>query len=315
MIVVTGGSGFIGSVLIEQLNELGREDIILVDHVKNNNLKKIKYSKYIDANEFINNESQENIEVIFHMGACSSTTEKDLNYLNENNVEYSKKMFDLSVKNNATFIYASSAATYGDGENGYSDEHIIIPKLKPLNPYGDSKQSFDLWMLEQKKIPKAWYGLKFFNVFGPNEYHKKDMRSLVHKAFYQIQENGKVKLFKSYKKDFEDGKQLRDFVYVKDVCRGMIHLMNERENCGIYNMGTGSAKSFYDLVQFVFEAIDKKTNIEFIEMPSSIKNQYQYYTQADMKKFFNLIPEFQFMSLRDSVFDYVKNYLLKEKYV
>jgi len=315
MILVTGAAGFIGSILLRDLNEkLGRKDIIIVDRIDDNNklnLKKAQYEMAIDADDLFSDKYEEllgQVSAIFHMGACSSTTERDLEYLEKNNVQYSKNLFELSLKNDCPFIYASSAATYGDGDRGYNDESIN--DLKPLNPYGDSKQAFDLWMLSRKSYPKKWVGLKFFNVYGPNEYHKQEMRSLVHKAFGQVEENGLVNLFKSYKEDFEDGKQLRDFVYVKDVSQAMITFFKENnwEN-GIYNLGTGEARSFYDLVSAVFKAQEKEVNIKFIEMPESIKNQYQYFTKANMSKFFKAFPNFKFSSIEEGVADYVSKHL------
>jgi ADP-L-glycero-D-manno-heptose 6-epimerase len=318
MILVTGGAGFIGSVLVKELNLLGREDIIIVDRLgdseKWKNLLGSKYSEYIYADELFDEQYSEvlnSVNFIFHMGACSATTEMDMDYLMQNNVNYSKNLFEIAKAKNIPMVYASSAATYGDGELGYQDNESELSKLKPLNPYGYSKQLFDEWVLKQDSRPSHWFGLKFFNVYGPNEYHKGGMRSIVHKAFGQIQDDGLVKLFKSHRDDFEDGKQLRDFIYVKDVARAMIEMMNPSAAgfSGIYNLGTGEARSFDDLVRATFNSLGKEPNIEYVDMPESIRNQYQYYTQADMGKFKKFLPNFEFTRLEDGVSDYVKSHL------
>ena len=323
MIIVTGGAGFIGSALIGELLNQGLEDIVVVDtqvDFKNcDNLKPYKkgLSGFFSANEFLESEKAKaihsRITAIFHMGACSSTTEKDLDFLKRNNVEYSQKIFKLAVDLDVPLIYASSAATYGNGDEGYSDDHSLVYSLKPLNPYGDSKQVFDIWALSQEKKPPFWCGLKFFNVYGPNEYHKEEMRSLVHKAFHQINERGFVGLFKSYKEPFKDGEQLRDFVYVKDVVKAMILMLKNSDPnyCGVYNLGTGKARSFLDLVKAVFKALEQEPKVEFIDMPDSIKNQYQYFTEAKMDKFHAFLPEFKFSSLEEGVRDYVSSHLTK----
>ena len=321
MILVTGGAGFIGSVLVGELNSRGREDIIIVDRLSDSpkwkNIRNLKYADYIHADEVFLPEYADlfdQITFIFHIGACSSTTEMDMDYLMKNNVLYSKNLFELACDLDVPFIYASSAATYGDGEKGYEDSHEQIPGLRPLNPYGYSKQIFDEWVLKREQKPKHWFGLKYFNVFGPNEYHKDDMSSLVFKAYHQILETEKVRLFKSHKEGFEDGKQLRDFVYVKDIVTAMVEMMNPdlREKSGIYNMGTGVANSFFDLAKYTFKAMGKKENIEFFDMPMKLRNQYQYYTCASMSKFNDLLPSFSFKSLEENVADYVQNYLMKE---
>ena len=323
MILVTGGAGFIGSVLVGELNKQGREDIIIVDRLSDTekwkNLRNLKYEEYIHADELFlaeygYGEIFESVTAIYHMGACSATTEMDMDYLMKNNVLYSKNLFNIATELDIPFIYASSAATYGDGDLGYSDSHDGISKLKPLNPYGYSKQLFDEWILKQVHKPSTWFGLKFFNVYGPNEYHKEDMRSLVHKAFGQIEDSGKVRLFKSHKDGFEDGKQLRDFIYVVDVVNAMIPMMDSKlgEHSGIFNLGTGKAGSFYDLAVATFKAMGKTPNIEFFDMPERLRKQYQYFTEADMNKFNKVFPEFKFQNLEEGVTDYVKSFLLKE---
>lgn len=321
MILITGGAGFIGSVLAHKLNQLGHTDLVIVDKLEDSikwkNLRGIKYLEYIHADELFNGDYDDMIaetDLIFHMGACSSTTEKNMDFLMKNNVAYTQALFRFAATKNIPFIYASSAATYGDGELGYSDQHDNIPNLMPLNPYGYSKQLVDEWILKEENKPDHWFGLKFFNVYGPNEYHKEEMRSLVHKAFEQIKSNGTVKLFKSHRPDYKDGQQLRDFVYVKDVVRVMLELADPDKSAfsGIYNLGTGQARSFLDLVNATFKSMNIPSKVEFIDMPESIRNQYQYYTQAEMVKLHVAIPGFEFMSLEDGVRDYVQNHLMKD---
>ena len=323
MILVTGGAGFIGSVLVKELNKRGHKNIIIVDRLRDSdkwkNLRELKYHEYYHADEFLSSENDDlfsELTCIFHMGACSSTTQKDMDYLMKTNVFYTQSLFEIARNQEIPFIYASSAATYGDGELGYSDDHEKITNLRALNPYGYSKQLVDEWVLNQKHKPKHWFGLKFFNVYGPNEAHKGEMRSLVHKAFGQINETGLVKLFKSHKEGFKDGEQLRDFVYVVDVVNAMIEMMNPKvaKASGIYNLGSGKARSFYSLVEATFKAMDKAINVEFIDMPMSIRNQYQYYTEADMKKFHQTFPDFKFHTLEEGVSDYVKNYLIPDRH-
>lgn len=318
MIIVTGGAGFIGCALIHELNALGRKDITVVDRCEdvgaNKNLSSCEYESFIDADEFLAGLEgfTEKATVIFHMGACSSTLERNINYLTKNNVNYTQALWDICLKKEITYIYASSAATYGNGEFGYEDEGETIYQLKPLNPYGDSKQQFDLWALNEKNKPKKWYGLKFFNVFGPYEAHKGDMRSVVNKAFGQIQTAGVVQLFKSHRPDFKDGEQLRDFVYVKDVCRAMVKIWQDgkESQSGIYNMGTGVARSFKDLVLATFSAMEIEPQIKYFDMPEGIRDQYQYFTQANMDKFKREFSDFEFLALEEAVSDYVKNHLL-----
>lgn len=317
MIIVTGAAGFIGSVLVKRLNDMGLTQIYLVDRLKDTskwlNLRGLQFEEYIHADELFNPENHKvfvGVKAIYHLGACSSTTEKNVDFLMKNNVEFSKKLFSFASQNQVPIVYASSAATYGAGEKGYNDQSV--DGLIPLNPYGYSKQLFDEWVLKQKRFPPAWYGLKFFNVYGPNEYHKGSMRSVVVQAFEQIRDTKKVKLFKSYLPEFKDGEQKRDFIYVKDVVEVMLNLMKSGENSGIYNVGTGVARTFKDLVTSTFKAMNVETNIEYIEMPDNLKKQYQYFTEAKMEKMQKALPGFKFHSLEEGITDYVRNYLNTE---
>jgi len=268
MILITGAAGFIGSVIVKALNDLGKEDLILCDHFESGdkwkNLRGLKFDSFVQVEDLFDHPvwtiKGKVLEAIYHMGACSDTTENDMDYLYENNTEFSNQLLALATVKNIPIVYASSAATYGSGELGYSDDHKKISSLRPLNKYGYSKQLTDEWILKQAKKPKVWFGVKFFNVFGPNEYHKGKMSSVVYQGFNQIRENGEVKLFKSHRPDFKDGEQLRDFVYVKDVVRAMIELIaaGKKKNTlsGIYNLGTGEARSFFDLSRATFAAMD-----------------------------------------------------------
>lgn len=319
MIMITGGAGFIGSMLALELNKSGRDDLIIVDRLEASekwlNLRAIKFKKYIHADDlfFEDINAFEGVEMIYHMGACSDTTELDMDYLMKNNVEYSQKLFLIATEKDVPIIYASSAATYGAGEQGYSDDPRLIKNLKPLNRYGYSKQLFDEWVLRRERHPGHWFGVKFFNVFGPHEDHKGEMKSLVQKAYHQIKEDGRVKLFRSHKEGFKDGEQLRDFIYVKDCVRAMIRLSDPtvKSESGIYNLGTGVARSFYDLVVATFQAMGVEPAVDFIDMPLKLRGQYQYFTQAQMERFHKTLPGFQFTDLETAVKDYVQEHLMK----
>jgi ADP-L-glycero-D-manno-heptose 6-epimerase len=326
MILVTGAAGFIGSVIVKHLNDAGVEDILVCDHFENGdkwkNLRDLKYTAFIQVEDLFAHDIWKKaggLKAIYHMGACSDTTELNMDFLYKNNTEYTNRLLTLAAEKNIPIVYASSAATYGAGEQGYSDNHTGIPSLKPLNKYGYSKQLSDEWILQQKKKPKVWFGVKFFNVFGPQEYHKGKMSSVIYQSYNQIKDVGEVKLFKSHRKDYKDGEQLRDFVYVKDVVRAMVELIaageKKPEISGIYNLGTGEARSFHDLVKATFKAMGKKPKITFIDMPAELRNQYQYYTQAEMAKFKRALPKFKFMKLEDATADYVTKHLMKEPYL
>lgn len=318
MILITGANGFIGSMMMWDLNQRGRKDLIAVDTVdlktRPHLLKKRQFVQFLTKDElwsFLGQNEAQKISWIIHMGACSSTTEKNWDFLNENNLEYSKKIFQWCAKNGKNLVYASSAATYGDGSLGFDDE-TNPNKLKPLNLYGESKVQFDRWVLEQKETPPNWYGLKFFNVYGPNEDHKGSMSSVAFKAFHQIREKGSLGLFKSYHSDYADGEQKRDFIYVKDVTTWIFELTEKLPQNGIYNMGTGKARTWVDLATATFTALGKKPNIQWLEMPEDLKNQYQYFTEAKMQKWADQQLSPVKWPLEKGVDDYVKNYLLKE---
>lgn len=317
MIIVTGGAGFIGSALVWALNKKGREDIIIVDHFGKNdkykNLVSLKFMDVFDRDDFgqmVNDGFLKNnkIEVLYHLGACSSTTELDMNFLLRNNFEYTKFLCGHSVNNNIRFVYASSAATYGDGKQGYNDDESKLDTLRPLNPYGYSKQLFDQWAKREGYLDKI-AGMKYFNVFGPNEYHKGDMQSIVSKAYKQVKEKGKIRLFKSYSKEYGDGEQKRDFVYVKDAVDMTIYFGENKIVNGIYNIGTGNANTFNSFVKPIFKALGVKENIEYFEMPEVLQGRYQDFTQANMDKIRKAGYKGEITGIENAVIDYVRNYL------
>ncbi|HET6370765.1 MAG TPA: ADP-glyceromanno-heptose 6-epimerase [Nitrospiria bacterium] len=316
MLIVTGGAGFIGSAYVWKLNSRGIDDILIVDNLgssdKWKNLVNRRFVDYLHKEKFLAMIAGErlpfSVRAIVHLGACSSTTERDADYLMENNYRYSRALAEWSLRNNVRFLYASSGATYGDGSEGFSDDDQKTPALKPLNMYGYSKQLFDLWVLRNKLSQKV-AGIKFFNVFGPNEYHKGEMASVVFKAFCQVRDTGKVRLFKSHRKEYKDGEQLRDFVYVKDCVEVIEWLRENPEANGIFNLGTGRSRSWNDLAAAVFSAMGRKNAIEYIDMPDSIRNSYQYFTEAKMDKLRSLGCSIRFRSLEDGIHDYVVNHL------
>ncbi len=318
MIIVTGAAGFIASNLIKRLNDDGFKHIIAVDKfdnpLKNKNLKGLKIAEKVDRNNFFEwaNEQTLEIEFIFHLGARTDTTEFDRELLWALNTDYSKKLWQLCIDKQIPLVYASSAATYGLGELGYKDDESQIPKLKPLNPYGESKNEFDLWATSiKKKRPFFWAGLKFFNVYGPGEYHKGRMASVIWHAYKQIAATGQMKLFRSHNSDFKDGEQMRDFIYVADVVDVMIWLMHHRKDSAIYNLGSGKARTFNDLVKSVFKTMEKKAQISFIDTPEDIRDKYQYFTEADMGKLKSIGYKNPFTPLEEGVEVYVKK-LLKD---
>ena len=318
MIVVTGGAGFIGSAFVWKLNREGIDDIVIVDRLgtseKWKNLVNLRFIEYIKKDDFLQMIYADQVpfkaSAVIHMGACSSTTERDADYLWMNNYLYTCRLADWALRNQVRFIYASSAATYGEGTGGFADDDALIPGLRPINMYGYSKQVFDLWVLKQQ-AEKKMAGIKFFNVFGPNEYHKGDMASVIFKSFNQIRETGRVRLFKSYRKEYGDGEQVRDFVYVKDCVEILWWLLEHVEVNGIFNLGTGKARSWNDLVRAVFAAMGMKPEVEYIDMPPGLSGQYQYFTEAKMDKLRATGCPLAFRSLEDAVRDYVANYLQK----
>ena len=319
MIVVTGGAGFIGSAFVWKLNAERIDDVVIVDDLgtsgKWKNLVNRRYADYIHKDDFIEmvlaDQVPFDVRAVIHMGACSSTTEQDANYLMENNYRYTQRLAEWAMHNDIRFIYASSAATYGDGSRGFGDDDGLTKTLKPINMYGYSKQVFDLWALRTGAV-KRMAGIKFFNVFGPNEYHKGDMTSVIFKSFHQIRETGRVRLFKSYKAPYGDGGQMRDFVYIKDCVDVLWWLLIHRDVCGIYNLGTAHARTWNDLVNAVYSAMGVTPAIDYIEMPETIRNHYQYFTEAKMEKLRAAGCEAQFLALEDAVRDYVVNHLQKD---
>lgn len=320
MIVVTGAAGFIGSCLVSRLNKVGYEDIIVVDDFSKTEKAKNLECKVITAKvgrkDFICwlEDFGKEVDMIFHIGARTDTTEFDKSIFDELNVNYSISVWKACVKFKIPLVYASSAATYGLGEYGYKDDHTIIDKLKPLNPYGDSKNEFDKWVLKQTEFPPFWAGLKFFNVYGPNEYHKGRMASVIFHAYNQIKENGSMKLFRSHNPEYTDGGQLRDFVYVKDVVEVCLFLMENKPASGIYNLGSGKARTFLDLAKNTFQSMGKEENISFIDTPIDIRDKYQYFTEADMTKMLEAGYTGGFHTLEEGVKDYVQNYLMDGNY-
>lgn len=312
MIIVTGGAGFIGSCIIKELNEAGHKGILIVDEKekmgKCRNIENLKYTGFIDKSEFIRGmDSIDSANLVIHMGACTTTTEKNVDYMMKNNYEYSKKIFDWCAKKQIRLIYASSAAVYGDGSNGCNDS--MTDGLKPLNAYGESKRLFDRYVLSSHKGPPQVVGLRFFNVYGPNEYHKGTMASVVFHSFNQIKRQGKISLFRSYKKDYKDGEQKRDFVYVKDVVSVVMFMMENKGINGIFNVGTGKARSFNDLAKSVFKSLDTHIKVEYIDMPEGLAEKYQYFTEAKIDKLRKVGYNREFFSLESGVKDYVRNYL------
>jgi ADP-L-glycero-D-manno-heptose 6-epimerase len=320
MIVVTGAAGFIGSCLVSQLNQIGISDLILVDDfsisVKNKNLKGKEFIQKIYRSDFFSwlESTKPNIDFIYHIGARTDTTEFDKAIFDELNVSYSQKIWNYCTIQSVPLVYASSAATYGLGEFGYDDNHALISNLVPLNPYGESKNDFDKWVLSQINQPPFWAGLKFFNVYGPNEFHKGRMASVIFHAFNQIQEKGKVKLFRSHNPNFKDGEQLRDFIYVKDLIDVCLFLKDKKPASGIYNLGSGNARTFLDLVKNTFHSLNKQVEIEFIDTPEDIRDKYQYFTEANMAKLREVGYTKEFSTLEKGVNDYVTNYLTTHSY-
>lgn len=317
MIIVTGGAGFIGSCVVRTLNDAGRKDIIIVDNIAETdkwmNMRNKQFIKYVHKSKFLEElPSYEGVEAIIHMGAQSSTTERNFDYLWENNFEYTKALWNYCAEKQISFIYASSAATYGDGSQGFDDK-TSIDVLQPLNGYGYSKQLFDLWVLLQAKVrPAQAAGLKFFNVYGPNEYFKGSMASMVFHGFNQIKADGEIRLFKSCNPDYEDGGQLRDFVYVKDICSVIMFLLEHKNVNGLFNVGTGRAQSFRELAEATFEALGLEPNIKYIDMPEKLRGKYQYYTKAEMQKLRDVGYDKPFADLKQGVTDYVQNHLAKD---
>jgi ADP-L-glycero-D-manno-heptose 6-epimerase len=321
MIIVTGAAGFIGSALVGELLRQGWQDIVAVDDFsradKEPNLAGKTLSAKVDRKDFFTwlDANEKLVQFIFHLGARTDTTEFNTAIFDELNLHYSQRMWEACVKYGIPLVYASSAATYGDGELGYSDQDDTLPyQLKPLNPYGASKNDFDKWALVQAEKPYFWAGLKFFNVYGPNEYHKGRMASVVFHAFNQITATGGMKLFRSHRPDYKDGEQLRDFVYVKDVCNVCLFLMEHRTHSGLYNLGSGRARTFLDLVRATFSAMGKEEHISFVDTPADIRDKYQYFTEADMRKLQGIGYTTPFTALEDGVRDYVGNYLSGKRY-
>lgn len=321
MIVVTGAAGFIASALVGTLNREGISDIVIVDdfskEARINNWQPKQYREKTDRRVFIDwfRENASEVDFVFHIGARSDTTEPDWNVFLELNLDYTKNIWKICTENRIPMIYASSAATYGDGSLGYDDSHDIVEQLQPLNLYGKSKNEFDKWALKQSEQPPFWAGLKFFNVYGPNEYHKGRMASVILHTFNKVRETGKMQLFRSHNPNFEDGMQLRDFVYVKDIVSVMLFLFRNRPESGLYNLGTGKAQSFLELARSTFRAMNLEPDIEFIDMPMDLREKYQYFTEANIGKLRRAGYDKPFANLQEGVYDYVTNYLIPNRYL
>jgi len=321
VIVVTGALGLIGSGFVSYLNNLGYQDLVVVDDFyqwkKEKNLVGKRVYEWVHRDLFMAyfEKVASQVEVVFHLGARTDTMSEDTQIFEILNLRYSKDIWEICAKNSIPYIYASSAATYGDGENGFSDDHTSIQKLKPLNAYAKSKHDFDLWALAQKSKPPQWYGLKFFNVYGPNEGHKGRMASVIFHAWHQIKDNGQLKLFKSHHPDYKDGGQKRDFIYVKDVHEMIWNIYSKKPKSGIYNVGTGSARTFADLGTSTFNALGDPVNIEYIDIPENLKDKYQYFTEADMQKWKDSGLDLPATSLEDGVTNYVQQYLNTGKFL
>jgi len=320
MIIITGAAGFIGSNFITKLNSTGINDIAIVDdftsEIKNRNIAQKSFLEKIDRNKFFEWLDRNHLQVDFiaHIGARTDTAESDKNVFDRLNLGYSKLVWNACVRYNIPLIYASSAATYGLGEYGFSDDHEIVEKLKPLNLYGESKNEFDKWVLRQKTSPPYWAGLKFFNVYGPNEYHKGRMASVIFHAYYQVIKTGKIKLFRSHNIDYNDGEQKRDFIYIKDILDVLYFLMGHRKNPGIYNLGTGKARTFLALTENIFKVAGMGINIEFIDTPEDIRSKYQYFTQAEMDKLRSTGYVKEFTTIESGIKEYIDDYLTGMKY-
>jgi ADP-L-glycero-D-manno-heptose 6-epimerase len=321
MIIITGAAGFIGSCLVQKLNDEGFYDLVLVDDFssekKNKNFEGKRYSKQVEREVFADwlIENQLHVQFVFHIGARTDTSEMDKQLFNRLNLDYTKAIWNICTEFGLPFVYASSAATYGLGEQGYDDDESKIPMLKPLNPYGDSKNDFDNWALKQEKKPYFWAGLKFFNVYGPNENHKGRMASVIFHTFNQIRETGSMKLFQSHNPEFKDGEQMRDFVYIKDLVNVLYFMMHHRKDSGIYNLGTGKARTFLDLATNTFHAMNTPVSISFVPTPEDIREKYQYFTEASMEKLRSIGYSLDFFSLEAGIEDYVKNYLIPGKFL
>ncbi|MEO0725077.1 MAG: ADP-glyceromanno-heptose 6-epimerase [Bacteroidota bacterium] len=319
MIVVTGAAGFIGSCLVTALNEAGYDQLVLCDDFsrldKERNWQNKQYKLIVERSflpSWLATHAAE-VEMVFHLGARTDTTEQDRELFDRLNLHYTQDVWKICTEQQIPLIYASSAATYGAGEHGYNDEHGIVDQLQPLNPYGDSKNLFDQWALQQKSTPPRWYGLKFFNVYGPNEYHKGRMASVIFHTFNQIQRTGAMKLFRSHRPDFNDGEQSRDFIYIKDVVKMILWLWQNRATNGLYNIGTGQARTFYDLAANTFLAQDQEPDISFIDTPADIRDTYQYFTEANMNKLRSAGYPYPTYTLEEGIKDYVQNFLMTDK--